>query len=1182
MTRQNPWHGALSLVLGVVFVVLPTGIAAGENQPPRVRKGPGVRSHQSSNKPPTTQPSEKETQRKLRDLMEMRDRGEFKTPKKGDQTKPKARRSSVGSRRGKAVTPPRAKKSSRESLDELKRRARSSTQGAAAAEADEDDFFGPPYAPASPPSTRRELLTRGRSSATQPESKPTATTEPKHPKPPVSRQKDDLEWFNYDGMPWEDVIYDFAERIGKPLMDPEGTLMIGGELTYRSERKFTKDEAIDELNLILHMLGYRFVESENHSFVVTLSEMPMHVPVAATYPSRAAFEQADPRPMDYVIAYVQIKDRPAKDVQLMFELMMPDYMTVMALEESNQLKLVGMTRDIHKILGLMDRISYDEDDPRQTKIFKIETNARDIERYLRDILELGSTSRIQPSRGRRGRKVPAVVKKESLVRMTADDRTNSLIVRATPTKLKEIEELITRIDVKPPDIEFHTKVYQIENANVSDVAQLLNTIFSQEQGRSTPAWQRTRQIQQRAQQRTARNRRTPTRRTTQRRTPQQAGAAPEDLLGEGLFERAKKTIRIAPDERTNSLVVYANKDGHERVETLLKEIDTAQPGNLRTIALKHAEGAQILPTLNQIVQGLTPSGGRGRGPSIVFDEANNQFHIMAEREQMQQIEEIIRKLDVSMPESQRHIIKLKNLAPSRVAQMIQPLLMSSGSGRRVSTPSRSRGRSSRRVGGGGQTTTSGTGQIEIIPLDEAQLLIVVCPEEEWAKVEETIKLWDEGAISSSPQLQTFEVQHGNPRTIVTTLNGLYRGGYDHPALGRSQVLIQAEGSAILVYAIKPALEEIAPLVEALDREDASKYEILPLAHADATQVAQQAQLLFGGAGGGAARGRGRGRVAPAGGGVVIQAETMTNSLIVQADAATLEKIKDYAMAMDHEVGAKQPERKFYSLKNAAPRDVVSAINSLFGAGGGGRGGRFRGQPTGTRVKALVVGSDVVVDAPAEKQREIEALVQQLDDRSDRGITTLLVRMPGADVRSISQRLTRAFQDRVKQQGVTARFEPDASTETILVTYSKDVQEDAEKLLDEYRTLSEPLVNQTEFYQLEYANASEVARWLRTELVTMMTKQFGRNAAQQVTITPETRTNRIIISAPQVAVKAAMPLLEQYDVPQKELEISTPVETVTRKLPGLDVANLANQLNRAFRDINRQRADNLTTTFAYDR
>ncbi len=225
---------------------------------------------------------------------------------------------------------------------------------------------------------------------------------------------------------------------------------------------------------------------------------------------------------------------------------------------------------------------------------------------------------------------------------------------------------------------------------------------------------------------------------------------------------------------------------------------------------------------------------------------------------------------------------------------------------------------------------------------------------------------------------------------------------------------------------------------------------------------------------------------------------------------------------------------------------------------------------------------MVVDAPAIKQAEIAALVQQLDELSDKGITTLLVQMPGADVRSIARKLSEAFRDRVRSQGVVAQFSDDPSTETILVTVSKEVQDDANKLLEQYREHSKGLINQTEFYQLQHANASEVANWLRNELVTMMQKQFGRSAAQQVKVTPETRTNRVIISAPQVAVTAAMPLLEQYDVPPKELPDVSPMVTETRKLPGLDVANLANQLNRAWRGRERARADKLRTEFGYDR
>ena len=111
-------------------------------------------------------------------------------------------------------------------------------------------------------------------------------------------------------------------------------------------------------------------------------------------------------------------------------------------------------------------------------------------------------------------------------------------------------------------------------------------------------------------------------------------------------------------------------------------------------------------------------------------------------------------------------------------------------------------------------------------------------------------------------------------------------------------------------------------------------------------------------------------------------------------------------------------------------------------------------------------------------------------------------------------------------------------------------------IDPYKAISEGLRNQTEFYQLEHANANEAAAWLRSELVTLMTKQFGRQAGQQVRVTAQSNTNRIIISAPQVAVAAAKPLLEQYDVPLKELKSQSPMLTEMRKVPGLDVASHA--------------------------
>ena len=127
-------------------------------------------------------------------------------------------------------------------------------------------------------------------------------------------------------------------------------------------------------------------------------------------------------------------------------------------------------------------------------------------------------------------------------------------------------------------------------------------------------------------------------------------------------------------------------------------------------------------------------------------------------------------------------------------------------------------------------------------------------------------------------------------------------------------------------------------------------------------------------------------------GASVQAEPVTNSLLIQADALTTKRVIDFAKEMDERVAAVKPERRCYSLANAAPRDVVSAITGLFGGSGGGRR-TFRGAAIGEQVKAVIVGSQVVVDAPATKQLEIASLIEQLDELGDQGIRVNAVR-PG--------------------------------------------------------------------------------------------------------------------------------------------------------------------------------------------
>jgi type II secretion system protein D len=973
------------------------------------------------------------------------------------------------------------------------------------------------------------------------------------------------EWFAFDGMPWEEVVKKFAERLGKPLMNAE-ELTIGGELTYKNPNKFTKQEALDELNLILHEKGYRFVELPNYIYVVPLSEMPQTIPVERTYPTVSAFQRDNIRDMEYCSVFMDVKDQSAQRIVEMFGDAIPDYGRVSVFGDTNKVKLVALARDIRKMLALMNLIQAEGFDPRITRIVPIKTNAREIERIVRELFNLGGVAGATPTRTTRTPRQPTpeqpgqTPEQRMNIQIIADDRTNTLILRGVKDELDKVEDLIKRIDEKPEIGEFNTTVVEVRNGNAVDIAELLNRIFQQEQGQS-PA-QALRQQQQRFTRGAQ-----PGQPQPQVQTPQQV--TPQDIFVEDIYERAKKTIRLVADERTNSLIVYANADGLKRLREMLEIIDQPMPSNFRTFKLAHADAEALQTTIDAVVRGMAsaaPSarpGGAARGPVIVPDPATNSLHVVADREDMKRVEEIVARLDIVGAQDEKHIVQPVNLTPSRLKELIEPFLANrAGAGGGISPAQPSLPRRGR-AGGARAAATP-----QLIPIDEANILIVMCSADEWEKIEPTIKLADGEALSDKPQNRFFEIQHGDIDAIARTLQQLYTR-YRHPTLGESQVVVSIENGRLLVNGIKPALDEIASLITSLDvPPQEHPLVILPLRYGDATEVANLVQqvVLPRAAGGGAAavpRPRGGGVIPGAGGSdEIVQPDAATNSLIIRADAETVEKIKTFVKTYEDQTVAQTPETRFFTLQHAAARDVASAITQLF-AGSAGRGSRFGGPVAGSRVSAFPVGDQVAIEAPADKMQRIEEIIRQLDDPGENEILVKTVKLPGADVAALAARLTSAFSAKAQKQNSTVRIDADPSSETLLMTVSKDMQAEVEKLLTEFEETYRAQVVEFAARPLTYATATDAAAWLREPLVNSASKQIGRTAAQQISVSADPRTNRVLINAPQVAVKMAMTLLDQYDVQVANEGPPPQVLTETMKLPGLNVSSIANSLNQVY-------------------
>lgn len=138
--------------------------------------------------------------------------------------------------------------------------------------------------------------------------------------------------------------------------------------------------------------------------------------------------------------------------------------------------------------------------------------------------------------------------RKAKVIVTADDRTNTVVVSAPPELSIVIEDIIKELDSNP-SAEQAVFIYRVRNAQATKLEEVLNDIFSE----TTPTTGST------AAQRSQRSRSTPQPRISSSAT---------DLAGQ---------VYVVADEDTNSLLVRAATKHFERVKEIIAELDRAIP-----------------------------------------------------------------------------------------------------------------------------------------------------------------------------------------------------------------------------------------------------------------------------------------------------------------------------------------------------------------------------------------------------------------------------------------------------------------------------------------------------------------------------------------------------------------------------------------------------------------------------
>jgi type II secretion system protein D len=387
--------------------------------------------------------------------------------------------------------------------------------------------------------------------------------------------------------------------------------------------------------------------------------------------------------------------------------------SITSLVKPNSLLLIGRKESIASVIDLIKRLDVPVDPAGEFRIFELKhTAANEVLQTVQAFLSGASVGQGTTGQnfGVQGATITATGLGTRAV-VTADYRTNSLIVRAGKRDLEEIEALLKEIDKSSSAAVNELRVFNLKYSLAEELAPVLQSSVTgtAAQGRTTGQQggqggqqnqfqQGLQQLQQpggqnqNAQQRAARSI------MLQFLTVDAQG---KKLLKSGLLT----DVRITADGRANSIIVSAPAESMELIGALIRELDqmpTAE-AQIKVFTIQNGDAANLV-TMLQNLFGLAVTGGgtnqRGGvgagafnfagaaggdtggdnplvGLRFSVDQRTNSIIVSGSSGDLNVVEAILLRLDESdIRQRKSTVYRLKNAPAIDVANSITQLLNS--------------------------------------------------------------------------------------------------------------------------------------------------------------------------------------------------------------------------------------------------------------------------------------------------------------------------------------------------------------------------------------------------------------------------------------------------------------------------------------------------------------------------
>ncbi len=1038
----------------------------------------------------------------------------------------------------------------------------------------------------------------------KPEAKPTTEPATKTAQPatkPLNRAERNIR-FQFDGIPYTDVVRRFSQMSGRPLL---AEAKIEGTLTFFDAEPYTYDEAMDTLNVLLAIKGVMMVESGRYLQVVPLSDAALKAKILAGLDEA---KQPQFRPGEVVTVMLPVHHLDVETASKAIVPMVSVFGRIAPVPRGKGVLLTDTVTNLQRIrtlLTLMDQKAEDETklDLRSYQLKK--ASASNAANMVNNLLRGGSRS--YSREGSSGGPPSTTTRSnESVIYASADERANILLLRGTKDMLELAEQLLKLIDTDAPSGE-QIKVFTLTTAGAKDVAAAVLSVFYRRGGSGEGSRADQVFIYGDATMNSVLVRANiedmPVIEDLIKKLDQQVKAfnsikafplkaasaasiadvltrvlAPRDSAG----SRIGTSVAVSVDSASNIIYVSGPPYVIEMAEKTLKDIDRREESGreLHALPIKDADVTAIATALAATYEREYGKSGAALAPVIQAIPASNSLLVsctQAQWEQMKPLVEQLTKAAIPTNIAVTKIVPLKHAKAAELAETLKQVFVAKAGNAAISSPYGARSAAyassyGRRSSDGESApapvviapSTAADAAIIIVAAEQTNSLVISADEEHHTKVADLIKLMDVEPTEKADPIQIVRLQSADAARLAQTLTAMVPAAagkaasvFIQPDVATNSVLLRAPESE------RKALETLIASLDKDTKQNAREQRLVQLKFVSASALAPMLTQLYM-----PATARDAAKAIDNGEQVIIAAAPGDKTLVVDAPLMKVEQIARLVASMDTENGPAQQQVRTYLLANSNARELAGNLARLFAAD---VKSAAPGAELPPRFEADGATNQLIVSATQSQFTAIEKLVKDLEKETLNATQTRTFRLKFAKAEEVVTVIQSMLLDSAGGAAAAAkndrivRVAALAATNDIVVQGPPDKLALAEQLIktfdDEHATKG--AVIQTVF--LKNAQAASLADAVQTVINGKV--RPGAVAGEEVVVTADPNSNSVLVRGPASLALEATEMIKRLD---SQSETSRTQMKVYRLENG-DPAAMAKTVEALFKSIIAQQS-----------